>query len=103
MNGDFNSDSVKVDSLIGDLVPGFIRNRRNELPLVEAMLSRQEFENLARFGHQLKGAGLNYGFQKLGYLGDRIEQESALRDVAALRNTIEEIRNHIDNVKIEFV
>lgn len=66
-------DIVHIDSMLKDLIPLFMQNRRNEISQLEEMYAAKDYESLACYGHHLKGVSLNYVYQKLGALGIALE------------------------------
>lgn len=98
-----SDDTVYVDEMLQDLVPGFMQNRRNEFAEFEKMYAAKDFESLARMGHKLIGTGYNYGFQKLGDLASDLEKAGKEKNDAGVRKAIDGICNHVKNAKIIFI
>ncbi len=65
---------------VRSLAPGFLAARRREIVWMETCLQEQDFEQLARFGHRLKGSGGSFGFPELSKLGARIEVVARAED-----------------------
>lgn len=98
-----NKDTVYVDELLQDLIPGFMENRRNEFVELENFFSAKDYESLAKIGHKLVGTGYNYGFQKLGDLATELENAGKNKDEVGARRAIDGIREHVQNVDVVFV
>ncbi|MDH5493509.1 MAG: response regulator, partial [Myxococcales bacterium] len=64
---------VDVDPEIADLVHGYLRRCREIARKMLEHLERGEYEPIGRRGHDLKGSGPAYGFDRLGELGEAIE------------------------------
>lgn len=97
------AETVYVDEMLQDLIPGFMQNRLNEFSELEKMYSNKDFEALARIGHKLVGTGYNYGFQKLGDLASDLEKAGKEKNESAARTLIDQIRAHVENVNIVYV
>ena len=60
---------VCTDPEIADLVPGYLENRRRELPMWKSFLEAHDLEHLRVAAHNLAGSGSAYGFVELTRLG----------------------------------
>jgi HPt (histidine-containing phosphotransfer) domain-containing protein len=91
------------DCELKDLIPEFLKNRRNEIPLLEGFLSRGEFENMKRLGHTLKGICASFGFAHLGLLGMRLEEIAEVGRETELKSLIEQMHSYLENVQVIFI
>ena len=81
------------DPEIADLVPGYLENRRRELPTWKAMLATHDLEHLRVAAHNMAGSGAAYGFVELTRIGRALQTATTSRDERAateLLNTLEE-------------
>lgn len=76
---------VTVDSFLAELIPGFLENRRKELPEINRMLEAGDATGLRRLGHNLKGCGSSYGFDGISEIGAAMEK-------AAIAEKLDEVR-----------
>lgn len=97
------SHTVEIDSSLEELIPGFMQNRLNELPVIEKLYSDRDFDGFQKFGHKLKGSSLNYGFSHLGQLASALEQAGKDQNLAQIRALIDQIEDHVRNIKIVFI
>ena len=81
----------------------FMENRTKDLELMEQLYAAQDFEAFQRLGHKLRGAGLSYGFLKLGELAGSIEAAAKAQDLAQLRTLIDGIATHLRNLEITYL
>ncbi|MEO9135433.1 MAG: PAS domain S-box protein, partial [Casimicrobiaceae bacterium] len=76
---------ARVNSSIAGLVPRFLRNRRRDVDAIAAALEQADYESVRVLGHNMKGSGAGYGFNRITEIGASLEQ-------AAKRHAPEEIR-----------
>ena len=94
---------VEVDGDLEDLVPGYLENRRAELPVMMAALAGGDWETLRRLAHDLKGTGGGYGFDALTELGRALEQAAKSADPDAVGPLLAQMGNYLDRVRVVFV
>jgi HPt (histidine-containing phosphotransfer) domain-containing protein len=91
---------VKVDPEIADLVPVFLSNRKKDIENMESCLEAQNFEQIERLGHSMKGSGGGYGFEGITEIGRLIEIAGKEKDVEGIKKGIEDLRDYLDRVEI---
>lgn len=96
-------NNIRIDRDLEPLVAGFMERRLAEIPIMEQLYSEKNFEEFKKLGHKLKGSCLNYGFGSLGQLAAQMEQAAGDQNEAELRNLIDTIKNHVNNVKITYI
>ena len=94
---------AQVPKDLADLIPAFLDNRRKELDALARALSRDDFEELSRLGHRMKGVGSPYGFPYIGALGHRIEEVARERDRHAVMSLIAEYRSYLGRVRVSYI
>jgi HPt (histidine-containing phosphotransfer) domain-containing protein len=62
------------DADMAELVEMFVHELPDRLAQLEQCLDQANWSELARFAHQLKGAGGSYGFPQLTPVASRLEQ-----------------------------
>jgi HPt (histidine-containing phosphotransfer) domain-containing protein len=62
------------------LLPRFIAHRRRDIGDIGVALARDDFETIARIGHNMRGNGDSYGFPEVSTLGARLETAANTRD-----------------------
>jgi len=87
------SDPAAIDPALQDLVPSFLANRKRDVGLGRSALAAENFGELRRIGHNLKGTGPTYGFPSLGALGARIEKEAKAGNAELLEQSINELES----------
>lgn len=90
---------VAVDTDIMDLIPGYLKRRREEAVSMVGRIDSGDFAWLKRTGHNLKGSGSGYGFQRLSALGGAVEVAAGAEDTRELRELAEELATFLDGVR----
>ena len=65
---------VRVGSSLAELVPGFLDGRRRDVDAIAAALERSDYDNVRILGHNMKGSGAGYGFNRITEIGASLEQ-----------------------------
>lgn len=92
---------VRVDSVIADLVPGYLATRRAELDQITRWISEENFGELQLLGHRLKGSGAGYGFQTITVLGGALEEAAEEQDRLEVVRIAESLADYLQAVRIE--
>jgi len=93
---------IVVDAELEPLMPAYLRNRKEDLVQIQALLREGDFAQLAKIGHKLRGSGGGYGLDFLSGLGKRMEEACAAGDGAAIEAQAAELREFLETVVIEF-
>jgi HPt (histidine-containing phosphotransfer) domain-containing protein len=56
------------------LVPKYLGSKPRQIEEARASLETKDFESIRRFGHNLRGTGAGYGFERIGDIGTEIEK-----------------------------
>jgi HPt (histidine-containing phosphotransfer) domain-containing protein len=91
-------ESIEIPPGLEDIVPGYLANRRKEVPEMFEFLATSDFVRLARLGHNLKGTGGSYGFPELTRIGESVERLAKQKNGGALSSQMIELRNYLDHV-----
>ncbi len=94
---------IKVDADLAALMPVYLRNRREELVRIQALLEAGDMGALQVIGHKMHGSGGGYGLDLLTDLGARMESSAQAGDKAALTAQAAEMKVFLDSVEIQFV
>lgn len=65
--------SITTPEDLNDLIPGFIRRRKQELGEITMHFKNENFIEIQRIGHKLKGHGVSYGFKAVSEAGKELE------------------------------
>jgi len=94
--------TVKIDSDLEDLIPGFLENRNRDIELLDKALSAGDFQSLQSIGHSLKGVGGGYGFERMSELGAAIENAGKGADAAVAGEQIDALRDYLSRIEVVF-
>ena len=71
----------------------YINHTSKELKNIKENLDSVAFDSLRTFGHNIKGSGGMYGFNKITSMGTEIES-------AAMNENLEDIKSHLDALEV---
>jgi HPt (histidine-containing phosphotransfer) domain-containing protein len=81
-------DEPNPDHEIADLLPGYLANRRADLPSIHKALSAGEFDRVRVLAHNMKGSGAGYGCATLSEIGGRMEAAAKIGDMVAVEEEL---------------
>jgi HPt (histidine-containing phosphotransfer) domain-containing protein len=93
---------VCVDRDLEPIVTRFLGRKRAEIPRLRAALQGQDFEEIRRLGHDLKGAGEGFGFPDLTVVGASLERSARSRDGAAINEQIDAMDRYLTSVEVHY-
>lgn len=91
---------VSIEPEIADLIPGYLHNRQKDIESMESYLTTQNFEEIERLGHGMKGSGAGYGFDGISEIGKSIEMAGRDKDIEGIKKGIEDLKKYLDRVEI---
>jgi HPt (histidine-containing phosphotransfer) domain-containing protein len=94
---------IKVESELEALVPRFLANRRKDLEVIEQSLAARNFEPVRKTGHDMRGVGSGYGFDRISQLGAAIEEAATRRDASELAHLVALYRDFLSSVDVVYV
>jgi PAS domain S-box-containing protein len=71
------------------LIPKYLASKAGQIEEARASLSRNDFDPIRRFGHNLKGTGGGYGFPRIEALGREIEQAAQSADANSIAGQLD--------------
>lgn len=96
-------DKIFVDEFLVDLIPGFIKNKIEDLTILKSSLENKDLDTIKKIGHNWKGVCSSYGFNYLGETGKQFEILAQNKDYSSLKLLIESIPEYLRNIQIESV
>jgi PAS domain S-box-containing protein len=93
---------VRVDSSLRALVSGFLENRRRDIDAITAALEQADYENVRILGHNMKGSGSGYGFDRITEIGASLEQAAKQRVPDEIRARAAELVRYLDGLEVEY-
>lgn len=94
---------VKVEKDLEDLIPNFVSNRKKDVRSLGEWITSQNYEEIRRLGHTLKGVCASYGFPQLGEMGKELEVHAKTQDVAEISKVHKKMSDFVENHRIEFI
>jgi len=85
---------------LGQLLPGYLQNRRIDLHSLGAALEKNDYGAIQVVGHQMKGSGTGYGFPALSGIGRRLELAAKEGTSAGVRAEVSALADYLDRVEI---
>lgn len=96
-------NKVVIDAMFEDLLDGFFDYFNESLESMNRAVKDENFEDLYRLGHGLKGSSRNYEFYKLGDIFFEIEKAAADRNMDDAVYYLTQAREFLSHVEVEFV
>jgi len=91
---------IVPDPELLDLIPGYLKNREEDVRALRDALSGRDFEEVRVRGHKMKGSGGAYGFERITQLGRALEQCARETDTAGIAVQIDELAEFLSRVEI---
>ncbi len=73
---------------VSALLPRYLERRAKDVAALEGALVREDFEAIARVGHNLRGNGVSFAFPELSAVGEAIEAAAGARNGDGVRDGI---------------
>jgi CheY-like chemotaxis protein len=93
---------VRVASSFAELVPDFLKGRRRDIDTIAAALERLDYEGVRVLGHNMKGSGAGYGFNRITEIGAYLEQAAGRRALDEIRARAAELERYLDGLHVEY-
>ena len=93
-------EPVHVDPDLRDLLPGFLRSRRELAAELAAAVEAGAAERARALAHKLAGSLLPYGFHWAARQGKMIEQRAGQNALDGLAADVRALREHLDTVEV---
>jgi CheY-like chemotaxis protein len=87
-------------AVLKSIAPGYLANRRNELPLLLSFLASSNWDQLRMLGHRMKGSGTPYGCPELTKIGAAIEKAAKIPDADALAAELRKLGDYLSRVRL---
>ncbi|MDQ3026551.1 MAG: PAS domain S-box protein [Pseudomonadota bacterium] len=91
---------IRANPKFADLIPGFLKNRRQDVIALLDALERRDFTCIEGLGHDMKGVGASYGFQAITDIGAALEHAGVTGDFDAARLWLDDLANFLDGVEM---
>jgi signal transduction histidine kinase/HPt (histidine-containing phosphotransfer) domain-containing protein len=88
-------------STVATLLPKFFANRERDVVTLREALAGEDFETIARLGHNMRGNGVSYGFPEVSAIGKRIERAGQRRNARAASAQIAKLEECVARIRTE--
>jgi CheY-like chemotaxis protein/HPt (histidine-containing phosphotransfer) domain-containing protein len=99
---DSGADAVEwpsTDPLLTDLVPGYLQRRVEDVSKLRQGVEDEDFEEIARIAHLLKGSGASYGFAFLSQLGADIDDAAKSRNTLRIMKSVDTLSSYLNRIQ----
>ena len=93
---------VRVVASLAELVPAFLEGRRRDIDTIAAALERSDYDNVRDLGHNMKGSGAGYGFNRITEIGASLEQAAGRRAPEEIRAQSAVLERYLDGLHVEY-
>jgi len=93
---------VWLEKDLEQLVTRFLQRKEADVQRMRAALAEDDFELIARAGHDLKGAGEGFGFPELSVLGAQLELAARSRDRELLETHFVTMERFLKRIQVRF-
>ncbi len=93
---------IFIDADLEGLIPGFLKNRYDDINNLNIYLVENDFKKIKETGHILKGLGGGYGFEEITIIGTELEKAAGEQDKKTIARLIEQLEFYLNNIKISF-
>ncbi len=90
---------VFVDPDLESLIPDFLQSIRDQVSHLFELLHADNYVEIKKIGHSLKGLGGGYGFQKITELGTQIERSAGSRQHDDIESELSDLRDYLSRVQ----
>jgi PAS domain S-box-containing protein len=94
---------IEFDPEIGELVPGFLARKREDVQALTAAVEGFDYQALRAIGHRIKGEGAGFGFEAISEIGRALEAAAAASDADAARHLVRALADYLDRVQVRTV
>lgn len=89
----------ELDPAIRALLPNYIRRRQSDLEAISQLMKSEDYAEVARLAHNMKGSGAAYGYPRITELGTAVEQAVHSNDVENLTRLVEELDAYVQQMR----
>ena len=92
---------VKIDDEdLFEVIPGYLDSCRTTLGIMQQSMQQGDFETLKRQGHNIKGSGGGYGFDRISEMGLKIENAAKVQDGVSIDQEIILLQDYLNRVEV---
>lgn len=92
--------SVRIKPPLMELIPSYLRRRREDLIQFRMLLEGRDFQAIQQLGHKLSGNAATFGFKTLSQLGTDLEDAADHRDVTRIEELLSSLGEHLEAIEV---
>jgi HPt (histidine-containing phosphotransfer) domain-containing protein len=93
---------VRIDKDIELLAKEFIKNRKNDIKLIEKNIANKNLAEITNIAHKIKGTSGCYGFDELSIIGNKLGKAASKGNLSEVIVFVKQLADFIKYLKIEF-
>lgn len=93
---------VIIDAELADLIPGYLENRKQDIPIILAALGKGDYDTIRILGHGMKGSGGGYGFHAITDFGRAIEAAAKEGSAEEIRRGVETLGDYLGRIEVVY-
>ena len=98
-----NSLTLHVESLLEDLIPEFLEDRKEDVETMAVACGQGDYETIRTLGHDMKGSGGGYGFDAITDIGRNLEQSAIGQSPDEVRQLLGILSTYLERVEVVYV
>jgi len=95
-----DAGSQRSTRRLAEVIPAYLENCRQNVIVMRAALDRADFEAVTILGHNLRGSGGGFGFQRITDFGAGLEQACEDIDLDRAKKLLRKLSNYLDSVGV---
>lgn len=95
-------ERVRVESSFRHLIPGYLRDREEDVRSLEEALKTLDFDRVRIIGHSMKGSGGSYGFDAISAIGKQIEEAAKTGDPGMIKQGTSSLTAYLRSVEVVY-
>ena len=93
---------MHADPDLEELVPGYLKNRSDDVNSIRDLLVGDNLQEILKIGHSMKGSGGGYGFDGITRIGGDIEKAARKGDKDAIEKLNTKLADYLALVRVVF-
>jgi two-component system, sensor histidine kinase and response regulator len=94
---------VKIDVDLEELIPSFLKKKEAEIIELQKSMDNNDFDEIRRLGHKLKGSFGGYGFSVMSEICATIENSAKEQNREELSKYLDRLKVYFKHVTIEYI
>jgi HPt (histidine-containing phosphotransfer) domain-containing protein len=79
-----------------EIIAKYVERRRHDLEVCLSFVERQQYKEIEKIAHQLKGNGCTFGYPELSNIGKRLEIAARAKDAKIVEASLVELSKWVN-------